>query len=324
MDTKFDKIDLKHEKELAKEKLKATPDTVSATSSIHPVFGEVGAEEPEERASGHGGISSDLKTIRDTFNLSEVPRQALVLGFAGVLPYLGTSLATVGVAYEINHAHEHGVGYLMHAETAEHVLHLLEPLQVGYGAVIISFLGAIHWGLEWANYGGHVGYPRYMIGVLAPAVAWPSVLLPVQYALIAQFLAFNFLYYADSRASRRGWAPPWYGTYRFVLTFIVGVAIVVSLIGRGELIGRVGQVPSPIDRVRQTQAMQEKFKMEEEHRRLDLIASGEAKDGSQESLDDGDEEEGGDDKRETGEEKKKKADDKEVDQAGSGDKTRDE
>lgn len=30
-------------------------------------------------------------------------------------------------------------------EQAEHYLHLLEPIQVGYGAVIISFLGAIHW-----------------------------------------------------------------------------------------------------------------------------------------------------------------------------------
>jgi hypothetical protein len=164
-----------------------------------------------------------------------------------------------------------------------------------------------------------------MIGVLAPAVAWPSVLLPVQYALIAQFLAFNFLYYADSRACRRGWAPPWYGTYRFVLTFIVGAAIVVSLIGRGELIGRVGQVPGPIDRVRATQAMQEKFKQEEEHRRLELVASGEAVDGSQESLDEeSGEEEGGDDKKETGEEKKKKVDDKETEKASADSKTRDE
>lgn len=30
-------------------------------------------------------------------------------------------------------------------EQAAHYLHLLEPIQIGYGAVIISFLGAIHW-----------------------------------------------------------------------------------------------------------------------------------------------------------------------------------
>ena len=53
---------------------------------------------------------------------------------------------------------------------------------------ILSFLGAIHWGFEWAQYGGRMGYPRYAIGVMAPAIAWPSLLLPIQYSLIAQFL----------------------------------------------------------------------------------------------------------------------------------------
>jgi len=320
MDTKFDRPDMKHERELAKKKLKATPETVSETSSIHPISGEVGAEPTGDEIHKHGGIASDFQTIKDTFDLSEVPRQAYILGFAGVLPYLGTSLATVGVAYEINSAHVHGTAMFMQAETAERVLHLLEPLQVGYGAVIISFLGAIHWGLEWANYGGQVGYPRYMIGVMAPAIAWPSVLLPVEYALISQFLAFNLLYYADSRACRNGWAPPWYGTYRFVLTFIVGAAIVVSLIGRGELIGRVGQLPTATDRYKATSEMQEQLKAEEEHRRMELVASGDAEEGSQESLDEGEDEdggneEGGDDGKESGEEKKKKADDKEKDSA---------
>jgi hypothetical protein len=32
-----------------------------------------------------------------------------------------------------------------------------------------------------------------------------------------------------------GWTPSWYPVYRFVLTFIVGASIVVSLIGRSEL-----------------------------------------------------------------------------------------
>lgn len=88
-----------------------------------------------------------------------------------------------------------------------------------------------------------------MIGVVAPAVAWPTILLPPTYALIAQFFAFNFLYYADTRATSRGWAPPWYGTYRFVLTFIVGASIVISLIGRGQIAEKVHRLPGPIDRI---------------------------------------------------------------------------
>ncbi|KIW01982.1 uncharacterized protein PV09_06493 [Verruconis gallopava] len=283
---KYDKPDLKHEAEVAKQKLKATPETVSTSSSIHPILHEQQTPSSGDKLHTHGSIRSDLQTIRETFNLSEVPREAYVLGLAGVIPYLATSLSTLGLAYEIKTAHDVGTGYLMKAETAEQLLNLLEPIQVGYGAVIISFLGAVHWGFEWAGYGGHKGYPRYAIGVAAPAIAWPSLLLPVQYSLIAQFLAFNFLYYADSRATRRGWAPPWYGTYRFVLTFIVGATIVLTLIGRGELIGRVDRSPGLAERARGIQMeMQAKFKAEEEAHRQQLIAQGEADDESVESLD---------------------------------------
>lgn len=65
-----------------------------------------------------------------------VPREAYTLGMAGVLPYLGTSLSTVYCAWEINHAHATGSGLLMNERTAELALHVLEPLQVGYGAVV--------------------------------------------------------------------------------------------------------------------------------------------------------------------------------------------
>lgn len=100
---------------------------------------------------------------------------------------------------------------------------------------ILSFLGAIHWGLEWAGYGGKHGFRRYATGCIAPAIAWPTLLFPVEHALITQFLAFTFLYYNDARAASRGLAPHWYGMYRFVLTFIVGASIVATLVGRERI-----------------------------------------------------------------------------------------
>jgi hypothetical protein len=74
---------------------------------------------------------------------------------------------------------------------------------------IISFLGAIHWGLEWAKYGGVHGYPRYAIGVVAPMAGWSATVMPVEYALITQFLSFVGLYFVDTRAALKGWTPPW-------------------------------------------------------------------------------------------------------------------
>lgn len=76
------------------------------------------------------------QTIRDTFSLEGVPRQAYYIGLAGVLPYVATSASTIYCAWEINHAAANGVGFLMSEKTAELALHILEPLQVGYGATV--------------------------------------------------------------------------------------------------------------------------------------------------------------------------------------------
>lgn len=89
-----------------------------------------------------------------------------------------------------------------------------------------------------------------MIGVLTPAVAWPTTFMPVEYALITQFLAFNTLYAVDSATVTRGWTPQWYGTYRFLLTFVVGTSIVISLIGRGQIQDQVGTAPTAAQRVK--------------------------------------------------------------------------
>ena len=93
-----------------------------------------------------------------------------------------------------------------------------------------------------AQYGGKYPYHRYAIGVLAPALAWPTVLLPLDYALLVQFAGFVGMYFADSQATTWGWAPRWYTTYRFILTFVVGACVIGTLVGRGQ----VRSYPIPI------------------------------------------------------------------------------
>lgn len=65
-----------------------------------------------------------------------MPRQAYYVGMAGVLPYMATSLATVFCSYEISTAAASGSGMFMNEKTAELALHVIEPLQIGYGAVV--------------------------------------------------------------------------------------------------------------------------------------------------------------------------------------------
>ncbi|KAL8850409.1 MAG: hypothetical protein Q9221_004641 [Calogaya cf. arnoldii] len=269
----YDNIDPKHEQAVAKGELEPHPEEVSLNSSVHQVFQEKGVPETEKDEDMLAGVYSDIKTIKETFAMNEVPREALFVGLAGVIPYLATSASTVYLAWDINHAAMDGQGFLLSGETAEVLLHILEPLQIGYGAVIISFLGAIHWGLEWAKYGGEHGYRRYAYGVFAPAVAWPTLLFPIEYALISQFTAFTFLYFADARACVRGWTPHWYMTYRFVLTFVVGASIVISLIGRGQIADKVSRLPGPADRLKALRERQmEEIEKEERERRSRIVA----------------------------------------------------
>jgi len=57
----MDKINKEVESKLGSEKLKADPDTVSSTSSTHPVFGEVGMPEDQHKdADMMAGVKNDM------------------------------------------------------------------------------------------------------------------------------------------------------------------------------------------------------------------------------------------------------------------------
>lgn len=50
---------------------------------------------------------------------------------------------------------------------------------------------------------------------VAPVIAgWGSLLIPGQLALITQWATFFAQWYADQKATSKGWAPKWYATVR--------------------------------------------------------------------------------------------------------------
>lgn len=137
--------DVEFEKEVAQKKLKVDPEHVTVDSSTRGFDGIV---QPAKREPDDG-LKGDFNRVQDALALGDVPRLSYQLGLAGTIPYLGTSLATVYCSWDMNTDWPSQSQFLNHImvshEQAAHYLHLLEPLQVGYGAVIISFLGAIHW-----------------------------------------------------------------------------------------------------------------------------------------------------------------------------------
>ncbi|CCO26494.1 hypothetical protein BN14_00518 [Rhizoctonia solani AG-1 IB] len=100
----------------------------------------------------------------------------------------------------------HGVD----TETALQLLNQIHHVQVTYGAVLLGFLGAVHWGLEFAKFGGEKGYKRLALGVAPALYAWPTLSLTPEVALAAQWAGFTAFWWADSKATSAGWTPKWY------------------------------------------------------------------------------------------------------------------
>ncbi|KAF9532886.1 hypothetical protein CPB83DRAFT_846547 [Crepidotus variabilis] len=160
----------------------------------------------------------------------EVPPPFMLLGLAGGLPYLGASATTVYLARQAQLA-ANDIAIGMDPGVALTVLDQALNLQVTYGAVMLSFLGAMHWGMEAAGYGGHKGYARLALGAAPMLLAWPTLGMQPMEALLIQWVGFTGLWYADSKVTMAGWTPRWYSQYRFYLSILVGACIIGSLAG---------------------------------------------------------------------------------------------
>lgn len=183
--------------------------------------------------SAHGNLKDDFVSItRDI--ATTVPTPALRVGLAGGIPYIGTSLATIYYSNEFAKASS-GAAPGLDANVILETLNQLQHVQVTYGAVLLGFLGAIHWGMEFAKYGGEKGYRRLALGVVPVLYAWPTLYLAPEMALAAQWAGFTGLWYADSKATSAGWTPKWYSQYRFYLSILVGTCIIGTLAGTNML-----------------------------------------------------------------------------------------
>ncbi|KAI0053965.1 hypothetical protein FA95DRAFT_1600478 [Auriscalpium vulgare] len=157
-----------------------------------------------------------------------VPRPYVVFGLIGGVPYLAASAATVYLAHQAGLATS-GIITNLDPGVAITILDRALNIQVTYGAVMLSFLGALHWGMEFSGLGGHKGYARLALGAAPVLFAWPTLALVPTTALIAQWVGFTALWYADLRATSAGWTPKWYSQYRFYLSILVGTCIIGTL-----------------------------------------------------------------------------------------------
>lgn len=90
---------------------------------------------------------------------------------------------------------------------------------LAYGAIILSFLGGVHWGLAIAvPQDANALWRRITLSVLPSLAAWSALVIPSGIGLLILAGAFVAMLLVDIHASRVQEAPAWYPKLRWPLS----------------------------------------------------------------------------------------------------------
>ena len=143
-----------------------------------------------------------------------------MLGAAGLLPFLAGALIGLGTREPL---------------ASQSVTALLF-----YGAVILSFLGGVHWGFVLGErpvgLAASRGSQRLVGGVLPALLGWAALLLgivaPAYAGLPVLIVGFIGLVVAEQRWRREGLVPAGYMALRWGLTVVVVLVLTGVLVAR--------------------------------------------------------------------------------------------
>ena len=148
--------------------------------------------------------------------MTSIPRAALVLGLAGLIPFLW------------------GAATYVHAPLANWAATTLGTrfvgpfVQLSYGAIILAFMSGVLWGFATKATGAQAAM-GYTLSVI-PAL-WAFFMTgggPVSAGLNLMF-GFGGLLILDFAFARWGLAPPWWMALRILLTVIVLACLAVGV-----------------------------------------------------------------------------------------------
>jgi hypothetical protein len=135
-----------------------------------------------------------------------LPAPARLLGPAGLIPFAGLALGALL-----------GWGWA-------------GPALMAYGATILAFLGAVHWGLALRAppYERGADWGRLGLGVAPALLAWVALLLPLRPALVILALGIAAVAAAETAAARAGLVPKGYLKLRWGLSAGASVCLLLG------------------------------------------------------------------------------------------------
>ena len=143
-------------------------------------------------------------------NTDTLPGSVAWLGYGGLLPFVGTALAIV---------------------VDPHHADLWSDALMAYGAVILSFVGALHWAFAMTlpDLTEQQRTARFVWSVVPALLAWPALLVDATMASFLLVPGFVAHYLQDRRLVRSQSLPDWYLPLRFRLTSVA--CLCLSVVG---------------------------------------------------------------------------------------------
>lgn len=138
-----------------------------------------------------------------------IPKPALVLGLAGLIPFVCSALLTL-------------------SDNAD-VQSFATMSLAAYGAVILSFLGGVKWGIALSDNNALTSWQPLILSVLPSIVGWLALLLPAIFMLIVLSAALVGQYCLDNNSVQQQKLPIWYGKLRLILSCGAVLSLLIGL-----------------------------------------------------------------------------------------------
>ncbi len=140
-----------------------------------------------------------------------LPRTVAWLGYGGLIPFI----TLLPASYLDPH---HGIVW--------------QDALYGYGAIILSFVGAMHWGMAMSlpELSERQRSLSLAWSVVPALIAWPAFLLSPWIAAPLLTLGFLTHYLQDKRLARQAKLPGWYLPLRLRLTSVATFCLVAGML----------------------------------------------------------------------------------------------
>jgi uncharacterized membrane protein len=145
----------------------------------------------------------------DALPSTSLPKHVSLLGYGGLLPFIFLALL---------------IPFSLDYRT------LFEIALVNYGAVILSFVGALHWGLAMTVQDISVEQrrDRFIWNVIPALIAWVATLLPMPLGCLLLVIGLIAHLRQDRQLLRVMSLPAWYMPMRLRLTLVASVCLLLA------------------------------------------------------------------------------------------------